>query len=348
MNDPYPVETDFRRTYFEYFSHLRSNVRKITFRGKQVNCLVYLVEHPVSSAYDIEPGRKPNDSNYTWAKLTLKKLYELGLIEIVKSEQKKSNEKHGSVKYSLTDAGIFYLIHNTKLPYTMLLQELLKNYHNSNIFRYLLYPYIKLGTLCSPKMDLYILSRVGNYLVSVFQKMDHTLSLLEKEVKLDNEMYSWNYDKLEEYLRNKHRYDFINLCYSEEDSDDEREEIKYFDIENNNKEVKIIFDKKSKKGYISDRNKWVKKHEIPLIADYLKKKIITQEEYMVRYFDAFCSPRTEEFILSIFSEKFINVADNDIQEILSNDKLFVDTFKRFKDSFDAMYGRIISYPNFSF
>ena len=38
----------------------------------------------------------------------------------------------------------------------------------------------------------------------------------------------------------------------------------------------------------------------PLIADYLKKKIVTHDDYMIGYFKAFCSPRTEEFILSNF------------------------------------------------
>ena len=348
MNDPYAEVEDFRKTYFRYFSRLFRRIKKISFRGKQVKYLVYLAEHPEKSAYDIDPGRKRNESNYRRATRTLNQLRKLELIEVVEPEQRKNNKKHGSIKYSLTDEGILYLIMNTKLPYMMLLQELIKNYCNSNIFRYLVYPYIKLETLRSPKMKLSLIADLGDFLVSIFQKMDHTLELLEKEERSNRKMYSWNYEKLEGYLKTKYRLDFLDLRYTEQDFDDDHEEIRYFDNEDNSRDVKIIFDKKSGRGYALVRNENVKKHVIPLITDYLKKRIITPEEYMTNYFDAFCSPRAEEFILSIISEYPINTTDDDIREILSNDKPFIEALKRFKDSFDTIYRRIVSYHNFSF
>jgi hypothetical protein len=270
------------------------------------------------------------------------------LIEAVGSRGYENDEKHGAINYSLTDEGILYLIKNTKLPYMMLLQELIKNYCNSNIFRYLLYPYIKLETLCSPKMKLNLIADIGNFLVSIIQKMDHTLELLEKEERSVRERYSWNYEKLEDYLRNKYHLDFLDLQYTDVDFDDDHEWIRYFDNEDNSRDLKIIFDKKSARGYVYIRNKRVEKHTIPLITDYLNKTKITQEEYMSAYFDAFCSPRAEEFILSIISEYPIDTTDDDIREILSNDKPFIETLKKFKDYFDTVYKRITSYPNFLF
>lgn len=338
MIDPYP-DGDERRIYFDYFSRLSRHVKKISLRGKQPDCLLYLVDHPVSSAYKIKPPSKTNESDYRWAKEAVKQLYRFGLIELTDSG------KHSSSNYSLTDEGIYYLIEYTKLPRTMLLQDLIKNYGNSNILRYLVYPYINLETLCSPKMDLNIIAGLGKYLVSTFQKMDSTLLLLDKQERSEKEDYSWNYDRLEDYLRSKYHYDFINIADCEEDSDEDHIKIRYFDIENNNKDVKVIFNKKNKEGYVYTTNKKVKKRRIPLITDYLQKKTITQYDHMIGYFNAFCSPRAEEFILSI---SFIDTYNDDVREILSSDKSFTNALKKTKDHFDRAYKQIISYPDFMF
>jgi len=269
----------------------------------------------------------------------VKKLHEFGLVEPVRSGE------HSLIDYSLTDEGIYYLIQNSNLPHGMLLRDLIKDYGNSNIFRYLVYPYIEVETLCSPKMDLNIIAGFGNYLVSTFQKMDCTLLLLDDQERSEKEFYSWNYDKLENYLGSTCHYDFINIVDCEEDYDEDHIEIKYFDSENNNKDVKVIFDKKNREGYVYTTNKKVKKRRIPLITDYLQKKIITQYDHMIGYFNAFCSPRAEEFILSISS---IDTYNDDVREILSNDKSFMKALKETKDHFDRVYRQIISYPDFEF
>jgi hypothetical protein len=82
-------------------------------------------------------------------------------------------------------------------------------------------------------MDLYMMDGIKKYLVSTIKKMDSTLSLLDKQEKLEREIYFWNYDNLEEYLRRKHHYDFVNIANCEEDSDEDHEMIRYFDSENN-------------------------------------------------------------------------------------------------------------------
>jgi hypothetical protein len=291
----------------------------------------------VSSAYKIKPTS--NQSDYRWAKIAVKQLHRFGLIEPAGSG------KHSSSSYSLTDEGIYYLIENTKLPHTMLLQDLIKNYSNSGIFQYLVYPYIKLETLCSPAMDLNIIAGLGNYLVSTLQKMDSTLLLLDKQEKSEKEIYSWNYDKLEDYLRSKYHYDFINIVNCEEDSDEDDIKIRYFDIENNNKDVEVIFNKKNKEGYVYTTNKKVKKRRIPLIIDYIQKRTITLNEHKIGYFDAFCSPRGDEFILSISS---IDTYNDDIRKILLNDKSFMNALKETRDHFDRVYKQIMSYPDFTF
>lgn len=341
MNDPYPLEEEsFWKKYYKYFCRLCSHVKNISFRGKQASCLVYLAVHPASSAYDIKPGRRSNYSSYKWARLALKQLCKLKLVKIVQTQQ--ISEKHRSTRYLLTDEGILYLLNSTKLPYSMLMQDLFKNYHESNIFQYLVYPFMKLETLCSQKMKLNILAGVGNYLVSTLQKMGHTLELFEKEDSLDKKIYTWNYDKLEEYIRKKYKCHYLDLRYSKEDYDDAHEEITYFDIEDDGKDVKIIFDKKNKKGYVHLRNKRIKKYENPLIINFLNKKTVSHDEYVAGYFEAFCSPRTEEFVLLAVQKYFIDTTDEDIREILSNDKCFVEALKEFKNSFDLKFRRIMS------
>jgi len=185
---------------------------------------------------------------------------------------------------------------------------------------------------------------VGSFLVSILQKMDHILDLLEKEERSDKERYFWNYEKLEGYLRQKYHFDFLDLQYTEEGFDDDHEMIRYFDNENQSRDVKVSFNKKSKDGYAYVRNKGVKRYKIP-VAAYLEKKMITHDEYVANHFEAFCRPRTEEFILLIFSEYPIDTTDDETLEILSNDKDFIESLKEVKESFNTAYRRIISYPN---
>ena len=85
------------------------------------------------------------------------------------------------------------------------------------------------------------------------------------------------------------------------------------------------------------RNNRVKRHENPLIVECLNKKKIPHDEYVAGYFEAFCMPRTQEFVLLTFLKYPIDTTDDGIREILSNDKSFVEALKEFKDSFDIRF-----------
>lgn len=336
MFDPFPVGHP-DRIYFDFFSPLTRHVCKKSVRGKKLDCLLYFVCHPMSSAYDIMPPTT-SPSGYRLVKINLKQLRKFRLIKLAEKG------KHSSEKYLLTDEGIFFLIKNTKLPHTMLLQDLIKNYSNSYIFQYLVYPYIKLETLCSPKMDLNIIGGLGRYLVSTFQKMDRSLPLVDNPDPSDRECHYWKYDKLEDYLRRKYHYDFVNLVWSEEDWDEEHAYVRYFDMEDKSREVKVTFDRRSGKGYVYTADKEVKKHEIPLISDYLEKRTRTPYECKIRYFSS--QPRAKEFISSIYC---INTSNDEIREIISNDKPFMNALKETKDQddIDRVYEEIKSYPDSS-
>lgn len=351
MNDPYLHFTEYEvlswTSYYEYFSSLCRHARNKSLNEREISYLWYFAKHPVSSAYDIEPGSKTNQSNYRYAKLALKKFRRLKLIKVSKSEKTKKNQRHPSKKCSLTDHGVFFLISRTKISSTELLQELFRNYHNLNIFQYVVYPFMNLETLRSPRFDFPFMMGVGKYLVNLIQRMDRNVLLLEKIDRSDREIYFWHHNKLENYLRKKYHYEFIDYLYSEEDSDDRYEEIDYFDEKNKNNYVTIKYDKKSKKACIYRKNKRVKKYEVPFATEYLTRKVIPYKIDIARRFHAFCGPQVEEFVLSVFP--FFKVtSEGNIRDLIAADRQFRDALKVTKNRFDRWYDRIMSFPNFSF
>ncbi len=305
-------------------------------------CLWYFVNHPGSSAYDIEPGRRTNQSNYRYAKLTLEKLQNLKLIKPVKSGKVTKKKIHPSKKYLLTDHGIFYLINNTKIFRTTLLKELFKNYHNINLFQFLVYPFMNLKTICSPKFHFHFLAGMGKYLVNSIQRIYDIVSRFEKRDKSDRVICFWQYNKLEYYLRKTLHCEFVDYYYSEEDFDDDRyQQITYFDEKNKNNSVVIKFDKKSKKAWVYRKNKRVKKYEIPFATDYVTMKVIPHKIDIVRHFHTLCGPKVEEFVLTVFPF-FKIVGEGNILELLKTDKPFKEAIKTTKNRFDGWYKLIMS------
>lgn len=109
----------------------------------------------------------------------------------------------------------------------------------------------------------------------------------------------------------------------------------------------IKFDKKNKKGYIFRKNRRINSYEIPLIIDYITKKVIPHNQYVARDFHTLCGPKVEEFVLSVFPF-FKVVSEENIRDLLLTDRPFRNTLKRTKHTFDVWYNRIMSFPNFSF
>ncbi|MGH9925013.1 MAG: hypothetical protein ACRD5B_06505, partial [Nitrososphaeraceae archaeon] len=73
MDDPYLYFTDNEiftwKGYFKYFRNLCLHARNKTLNEREASYLLYFAKHPSSSAYDIEPAGKTNQSNYRYAKL---------------------------------------------------------------------------------------------------------------------------------------------------------------------------------------------------------------------------------------------------------------------------------------
>lgn len=161
--------------------------------------------------------------------------------------------------------------------------------------------------------------------------MDEIVSRIEKIDSSDKEIYFWSYNKLEDYLKKSVHYEFVDYLYSEEDFDDRYQEIRYFDEKNKNHYVIIRYDKKSKKAYISRKNRRIKKYVIPT------RKVIPYGIYIARYFHTLCGPKVEEVVLSVFP--FFKVAsEGNIQDLIATDRLFRDALKATKLTFDTWYG----------
>ena len=113
--------------------------------------------------------------------------------------------------------------------------------------------------------------------------------------------------------------------------------------------MKIIFDKKSKKGYVYVRNNRVKRHDIPIYHRLSKEK---DELHMTirsqTILKLFACQKLQDSSYQYFQKYPIDTTDDEIREILSTDKPFIESLKEVKDSIDRAYRSIISYPNFVF
>ena len=113
---------------------------------------------------------------YRQAKNIVSKLCELKLIEL---DKEKEENPHKKKFYSLTDIGLFYIIRlHTFLRIDI--QAMIRNYPNFKIFKDLLYPFIKLDTLCSENIPIDILNAISLYIQQYCLKIENFISLFKK------------------------------------------------------------------------------------------------------------------------------------------------------------------------
>ena len=142
---------------YEYFRNKIEHIKKIKINELTKSHLIYIAYNPGSYAYDIVPpnleipcssdidAKKTNHSNYRKTNIILNKLYKLKLIKL--DIDSKEKDPHGKKRYSLTEDGLFYLV-GTPIFLRMNFQNIIKSCPHSKIFDMLLYPFIKLDTLC--------------------------------------------------------------------------------------------------------------------------------------------------------------------------------------------------------
>lgn len=332
---------------FEYFRNIYNHTKNISVSKVQEQYLLYFIVNPNSSAYDIHHGKDMDENKYRRAKLNFRKLYELKLI--VLNNTTKITNKHNSKPFSLTDYGIFYILKNNIYLERGLIEKLVKNYSNSNIFHYLLYPFIKFETICFSEIDFGFWIAISNYLINFCQKICNTIVVIENHIKDDKKIFSWNYSKLEDFLKNKYNYDWIKYPDFEEDLENENDEgmkIKYFDRRNENNSIEISFNKKLTKGYFYSKYNKIKKREIPLIQDYIHQKSVSKKISKAKYFSAWCEPNSQDFVLSVLSRYNRSFSQPSTLILLSKDERFQESLRFTKKRFDNLYKEIHSYTKF--
>ena len=255
--------------YYKYFENIINNIQNIKLKEDEEKYLLFFVNNPHSSAYDIEPNKKIldeqgdyklNDSAYRQTKIIVNKLDGLKLI---KQDKRNKKNSHNKKFYSLTNIGLFYTI---RLPIFLRIDILaiIRNYPDFKMFKDLLYPIIKLETLCSenfPK-NIHILNALSLYIQQLYFQIENFISYTKNKNDWSDEYHCiWDTVKLRKYLIDKYQYKWLeNADY---EVNDERMNIIYFN--NNNKlidfiEVRLRGNKTS--GYLINGIKKKKKEEI--------------------------------------------------------------------------------------
>ena len=134
-----PLILEYFKDY-NYFKNIINTIQKISLSEIDEPYLRLFVSYLYSSAYDIIHNKKMqdekahdklNDNAYRRAKIILRKLEKLKLIDLHKEKEK---NPHNKKSYFLTDIGLFYIIKS----HTFLsidIQVMIKNYPNFKIFK---------------------------------------------------------------------------------------------------------------------------------------------------------------------------------------------------------------------
>ena len=329
---------------YKYFENIINNIKTIKLKDNEEKYLLFFVNNPHSSAYDIEPNKtildekgdyKLNESAYRQAKIIVKKLAGLKLI---KQEKRNKKNKHNKRFYSLTNLGLFYII---RMPIFLGIdfRAIIRNYPNFTMFEDLLNPNIKLVTLWSenfPK-NFHILNALSLYIQQLYFEIENFVSYTKNKKDWSIEYHGiWDIGKLRKYLIDKYKYKWLENADFEVNED--RMSIIYFN--NNNKlidfiEVRLRGNKTS--GYLINGTKKKKKEEItPNMKNFLVKlHHFSKEELIGRSFSNYYNIRDSKFIFYLLSASTSYTFDTSL--LFSKDENFIRALEAAKKDFDNFY-----------
>ena len=336
--DPY-----FYQSYkdYNYFLNIIKNIRLIKLTETEEQYLYFFVHNPHSSAYDIAPNKKITDdsglntklnsNNYRSVRLIINKLHKLGLI---KYDIKETLAHHHNKKFfSLTELGLFYLI-RSRNSLRINIQAMIKNYSDLKLFEILLYPFIKLKTLCSPDLPINLLNQISLYIQNRYSQIENFISNTENKEDWDEEILIWDHEKWRKYLFDKYKYQWLHNAEFEEYYD--RMSLKFFD---NNKaknyiDIRVRGDKTS--GYVIIGPKNNKKEEIYAnIKNFSTKFHFTKEESIGRAFSNLDTLMPSEFVFPLLSS-FRSFNYETLVPFLKDEK-FTQSLEIAKKNFNDIY-----------
>ena len=326
---------------FKYFQNIFLNLRYIKLNAIQEQFLYIFVYHPHSSAYDIASGKKLLDVSrllinkipitYRHAKIVIKFLYKLKLIDYDKEKEKNSHQRQ---PYSLTYLGLFYLIRSPNFL-SIDIQAMIKNYPNLKIFMDLLYPFIKLETLSFPDIPLRIKNQISLYIQEQYLKIENFISSTENKEDWNLIRWIWNEEKLQRYLINKYKYEWLETADTE--ISHEGTIVKFVNKNKTNEQLEIRLRANKNSGYliIGPEKKKKKKEITANIKKLLLKFSFSKEEEIGNIFSTYYYPRCPEFVFSIVSS--FNDFNFDTLLLFSKDENFIRSLETAKEEFEKNY-----------
>lgn len=327
---------------YEYYENIINNIQNIKLSKKQESYLLSFVFYPHFSAYDIERKKKPkvergedaiNSSEYRQATNIVSKLCDLKLIEL---DKEKEENPHKKKIYSLTANGLFYIIRWHSF-FGRDIQAMIKNYPNFKMLKDLVYPFIKLDTLCSENIPISILNAIFLYIQQYCLKIENFINYAKNKVEWQRDSWNWNIEKLRKFLIEKYKYEWLENAEDKEDN--EQTNLIFFNKNKCNQSINIRLRFKGDKfyGYLISGTK-NKKKEIPIpnIETFLIKFHLSKEESIGRSFSLYYTISPAEFGFLLLSGGFTSYT-YDISLLFSKDENFSQALEAAKEEFDKLY-----------
>jgi hypothetical protein len=274
---------------------------------------------------------KLNDNAYRRVKIILRKLEKLKLIDLPKEKEK---NPHNKKSYFLIDIGLFYIIKSSTFL-SIDIQAMFRNYPNFKIFKDLLYPFIKLDTLCSENIPIDILHAISLYIQKHCSKIENFISYtINKNNWGDETEWNWNSESLRKYLIDKYKYNWLENAETKEYYDPII--LRFFSKNKHNEYIDIRLRGDKTFGYlINGTKKKSQKIIVPNIETFLIKFHLSKEEKIGRSFSNYYTMRDSKFLFSLLSASTSYTFD--ISVLFSKDKKFIRALEAAKEEFDKLY-----------
>jgi hypothetical protein len=342
--DPYYSELF---SIYNYFLNITKELENIKLNETQKQYLYLFAIYPHISPYDIDPDKKIKDSSgeiinsnsnaYRQAKNIVRKLYQLKLIDRDTIIEEKN--LHNKTFYSLTELGLFYIM-KLSIFLKINIQNIITSFSDLQMFKDLLYPFIKKETICSPDFPKSILFLISLYIQKYYFRIEDFISLNKNKTDWSETRLIVLELQLQDYLikkyKNEHKYKWLENAEISRNNEDT--EIKFFNLDKPQEYLKVQFRESKTRGYLIDRSKKTKKEtttEIPNIKKFIWKRSFSNEEGIGRAFSTYYSCNSFEFISSILSA--FPKLNFDTAMLFFNDKKFIQSLDKAKKQIDKTY-----------
>jgi len=218
-------------------------------------------------------------------------------------------------------------------------QKIIKSCPHSKIFDILLYPFIKLDTLCSLDNEYMMWINLSFYIQKYIVKIENFIARTESRSYENEVRYKWNMLKIEEHLKREYKCHWIDNA--EVNQNYEGTFLKFINISIPSSTIEIRL-KENNTGYIviKEKIKKSKKKNMKNIQNFYNILHESREKKIGRQFSNVIEISASEFIFSIMSP--FGVFNLTKSNILNHDDLFTKSLERAREVFDKTYKSIMN------